>query len=206
MFRSIPCPCVSFVVLWHGEQNDWMGVGVVHPDGDAVNFDGHWHGHQNNEWILPSHLQGLVLMSANEDPVTWLEPLEFGGVAASYMALNWAHTHWWVKCSLWRQFRISWLFTVETRSVWRVGIMGGSVPYIILKRVRPIWYEEFLTLNWAKGRKSLSPSLSQEIIYLRFLLGFYLSFLPTLRSGVYKHNEFSNRSQVQWLFPGLPVI
>lgn len=33
---------------------------------------------------------------------------------------------------------MSWLFKVETTSVWRLGIMGGSVPYIILKGVRPI--------------------------------------------------------------------
>lgn len=46
--------------------------GSITPGGDAVSFEGHWHGHQNNELTLPSGLQDLELMSVNEDPVTWV--------------------------------------------------------------------------------------------------------------------------------------
>lgn len=45
-------------------------MGVVHPVGDAIHFEDRWYGDQNNEWTLPSWLQGLVLMSVNEDSVT----------------------------------------------------------------------------------------------------------------------------------------
>lgn len=54
-------------------------MGVVHPGGDAIHFEDHWYGHQNNEWTLPSWLQSLVLISVNEDSVTWLEPGVFRG-------------------------------------------------------------------------------------------------------------------------------
>lgn len=56
-----------------------MGTGVVHPGGDAVHSEGCWHDPQNNKWTLSTRLQGPVLMSANEDPVTWLESVRFRG-------------------------------------------------------------------------------------------------------------------------------
>lgn len=68
-WRDVWKPPTSMCLLcsplrWRMDQ---AGMGVVHPGGDNVYFEGHWRGHQNNEWTPRS--------CAEEDPVTWLEPV-----------------------------------------------------------------------------------------------------------------------------------
>ena len=77
---------------------------------------------------------------------------------------------------------------------------GAPPPYRISYGVSLNFPGVFLTRNKAKGRRAVQsfPPVS-KINLVKFFF-----FLPSLNSGVYKHNVISNQSPVGWPVPDLP--
>lgn len=74
MFRHFPGPVRMFFSFRHHGS----GVGVVDPGRDAIHFESHWGGQDDEVGSLPPWLQGLELMPLDQDPISRFETVRLG--------------------------------------------------------------------------------------------------------------------------------
>lgn len=140
-----------------------MGMGVVDPGGNPINHDGSGRGQDHSVGFLLARLLGLVLMSTDIDPISWLELVwcGVGGGAFLYTSCNLGQMSLNSDVAALREANRLTLLNSVRSSDCPLGSIGWGQLNMISNGMSLSVYRAFRTWHRAKGRRPTpSPPVS----------------------------------------------